>query len=248
MKKSEKKERADILLEKAGLCNSREEAAKLILSGKVRIGRDHLVRKTSELYPADTEFIVAEDSQYVSRGAYKLLPAIDKYLPDMSGLVALDVGASTGGFTDLMLQRNARKVYTVDSGRGQLHLKLRNDERVVVYEQTNARLLKENFLPEKVDALTMDLSFISVTAVLPAVNTFLKKSSWTFILVKPQFEAPKNKVEKGGVVREQNVIDECIGKVCVFCENELSWIKKDIIPSPIKGPKGNQEYIAVFRT
>ncbi|OGV50706.1 MAG: hypothetical protein A2017_13085 [Lentisphaerae bacterium GWF2_44_16] len=248
MKKSEKKERADILLERAGSCSSREEAAKLILSGKVRIGKDHLVRKTSELYPADTEFIVAEDSQYVSRGAYKLLPAIDKYLPDMSGLIALDVGASTGGFTDLMLQHNTRRVYTVDSGRGQLHLKIRSDERVVVHEQTNARLLKENFIPEKVDVITMDLSFISVTAVLPAVSAFLKKEAWAFILIKPQFEASKNEIEKGGVVREQNVIDKCIEKVSVFCEKELSWIKKDIIPSPIKGPKGNQEYIAVFRT
>lgn len=248
MKKNEKKGRADILLERAGFCNCREEAAKLILSGKVRIGNDHLVRKTSELYPDDTEFTVSEDNQYVSRGAYKLLPAIDKYLPDMSGLVALDVGASTGGFTDLMLQRNARRVYAVDSGRGQLHLKLRRDERVVVHEQTNARLLKENFLPEKADVLTMDLSFISVTAVLPAVNAFLKKGARAFILIKPQFEAPKNKVEKGGVVREQNVIDECIGKVCNFCEKELSWIKNDIIASPIKGPKGNQEYIAVFRS
>ncbi len=244
---AEKKYRADELLVAQGLCLDTKEAAVLIMSGKVRTGPDHVVKKTSEMYPESTELIVEKPYPYVSRGAEKLLPALDKYLPDLSGMTALDVGASTGGFTDLMLQRGAVKVHAVDAGRGQLHLKLRNDPRVVCHEQTNARKLPPNFLPEPAEVVTMDVSFISVTAILPAIDPLLKPDGWAFLLVKPQFEAPREQVEKGGVVRDKSVIAECVNKVADFCREKLNWQAIDRIPSPIHGPKGNREVMTVFR-
>jgi len=242
-----KKYRADELLVENGLCADLKEAARFILAGQVRIGKDHLVKKASEKYTSDVVFELENKSPYVSRGAYKLMPALDKYLPSMDGLLALDIGASTGGFTDLMLQRGASKVYTVDSGRGQLHQKLRNDPRVVCHEKVNARYMETGFIPEKVDAITMDVSFISVTSVLPAANGFLKDSGIAFILIKPQFEAGRENVGKGGVVRDESVINACIEKVKAFASAQLRWENLDVISSPIKGPKGNQEYMAVFK-
>lgn len=244
---SGKKERADVLLFEKGICESREQARRLILAGKVRIGSDRVIQKASEMLDPDVELLLDEPSPFVSRGAYKLMPALDKFMPDLTGLTAFDIGASTGGFTDLMLQRDAKKVYTVDVGKGQLHSKLRNDPRVAWHEKVNARYLKESFLPEKVDIITMDLSFISVTKVLPAVSVFLKTEGLAFILVKPQFEAEKNEVRKGGVVRDEKVRQKCVDKVVKFAEDKLSWKGLEVVPSPISGPKGNQEYVAVFR-
>lgn len=236
-----------MLLFSQGLCESREDAKKLILAGSVRIGSDRLVKKASETFPDDTVFNVETPIPYVSRGAYKLIPALDKFLPELYGMMALDVGASTGGFTDLMLQRGAEKVYAVDSGRGQLHAKLRNDKRVVCHEKVNARYLEKDFLPEKIDVLTMDVSFISVTKILPAVAPFLKNGSWAFILVKPQFEAERQDVGKGGVVRDEATRMKCVQKVVEFATGNLKWEHMDTLPSPVKGPKGNQEYIAAFK-
>jgi 23S rRNA (cytidine1920-2'-O)/16S rRNA (cytidine1409-2'-O)-methyltransferase len=246
MNKKIKKIRADSLLVSKKLCDSEKEAKTLIMAGKVRIGADHVILNASIFLPEDADIIVEQPSPYVSRGAYKLKPALDKYLPDLTGMTALDVGASTGGFTDLMLQYGADKVYTVDSGRGQLHSKLRTDPRVSCHEKVNARLLKTDFLPEKVNIITMDVSFISATAILPAVSQFLKPDGWAFILVKPQFEAPKRDVETGGVVRSESVREACVKKVCDFAVNELNWQNKTVIPCPITGPKGNLEFIAVF--
>lgn len=242
-----KKERADVLLHRLGMCESREQAKRLILAGAVRTSADHVVKKASEMVAADADFIIKQNSPYVSRGAYKLLPALEKYLPDLNQLSGLDVGASTGGFTDLMLQKGARKVYTVDSGTGQLHFKLREDPRVVCHEKVNARYLEEDFLPELVQVITMDVSFISVTKILPAVNKLLKKDGLAFILVKPQFEAGREFVERGGVVKSEKVRQECVEKVVEFAEAECSWKVLEVIASPIKGPKGNQEYMCVFK-
>ena len=242
-----KKERADRLICELKLCESREQAKKMIMAGQVRIGSDHVVGKCSEMVPVDAELNIIERCPFVSRGAYKLLPAIERFCPDLKGKTALDVGASTGGFTDLMLQHGAAKVITVDVGTGQLHGKLRRDPRVVCYEQVNARYLKPDFLAEPVDIITMDLSFISVTTVLPAVAVFLKKGGLAFILVKPQFEAGKDLVEKGGVVKSVAVRNQCNDKVSAFAEKQLHWQHLATIPSPIKGPKGNQESIVVLQ-
>jgi 23S rRNA (cytidine1920-2'-O)/16S rRNA (cytidine1409-2'-O)-methyltransferase len=241
------KKRVDILLTEKGLCESREKAQRLILAGKVRIGSDRMIMKSSEKFPEDTEFNIAQPVQYVSRGAYKLLPALDKYLPDLSGLVAADIGASTGGFTDLMLQRGAEKVYCIDSGRGQLHGKLRNNPRVLCFEKTNARYLPEDFFKEKLDVMTMDVSFISVTLLLGRLSHFFKDGAIAFVLIKPQFEAERGEVGKGGVVRDSQIHDKVIDKVVTYAESECSMKVLEVIPSPIKGPKGNQEFIAVFK-
>ena len=241
------KKRVDILLSEKGICESREKAQRLILAGKVRIGSDHLVQKSSEKYPEETVFNIEPAIQYVSRGAYKLLPALDKYLPDLTGFIAADIGASTGGFTDLMLQRGAGKVYCVDSGRGQLHGKLRTNPKVLCHEKTNARHLPDDFFSEKLDIMTMDVSFISVTLLLAPLFSALKDGATAFILIKPQFEAEKSEVGKGGVVRDSQIHDKVIEKVVTFAENSCNMSTLEVIPSPIKGPKGNQEFIAVFK-
>lgn len=240
------KKRVDILLTEKGLCESREKAQRLILAGKVRIGSDHLIRKASEQYPEETEFNIEEPVKYVSRGAYKLLPALEKYLPDLSGLIAADIGASTGGFTDLMLQKGAEKVYCIDSGRGQLHGKLRDNPKVLCYEKTNARNLPADFFDEKLDVITMDVSFISVNLILKTISAFMKDDALAFILIKPQFEAERSEVGKGGVVKDPEIHKKVIEKVANFAENKCGLKKIEIIPSPIKGPKGNQEFMAVF--
>ena len=246
-RKSGARIRADLFLVEKGFCETREKARGLIIAGKVRTGPDRLVSKPSELLPPGTEITLDEVEKFVGRGALKLIPAVEKHLNDFSGLTALDIGASTGGFTDLMLQKGASKFYAVDSGTSQLHHRLRNDPRVVSRENTNARYLDENFLPGKVDVITMDLSFISAVKVLPAADKLLKPGGIAFILVKPQFEAERKDVGRGGVVKDENVIRECISKVADFSENELGWKKIDVIPSALKGPKGNQEYFIVFR-
>lgn len=242
-----KKIRADQLMCLRELCDSTAEAAVLILAGKVRSNADHVIRKTAEMLPEDSPLSVDTPCPYVSRGAYKLQPALEKYQPDLNGKIAMDIGASTGGFTDLMLQHGAVKIYAIDSGRGQLHDRLRRDPRVVSHERTNARELPADFIPESVDLVTMDVSFISATALLPAAARFLKPGGYAFILVKPQFEAPREQVERGGVVRDPDTIRRCQEKV-IAAAAELGWSHCETIVSPITGPKGNRESICVFRS
>jgi len=247
MNKMTKKIRADLLLLRQFPEKTLTEARKLILAGLVRAGENYLIKKSSELISSDTILMIDESNQYVSRGALKLKVALDKYLPDLTGKTAADIGASTGGFTNLMLQYGASKVHAIDVGYGQLHYKLRQDKRVVLMERFNAREIKETSLPEKVDLVTMDISFISVLKVLKGVNTILKKNGWVFILVKPQFEAERHEVEQGGVVRDIQIREKCVNRVKDFVEKELSWTIIDTIPSPILGPKGNQEFVLVCK-
>lgn len=242
-----KKMRADQLLCERGHFETPEEAARFIMAGKVRFNKDMLLRKPGELIAIDEPLIVESELDYVSRGAYKLKDVLEAYLPSLSGLTALDIGASTGGFTDLMLRMGAEKVYAADVGRGLLHGKLRNDSRVVVVEGVNAKLLCENEIPEKVDIVTMDVSFISSTKVLPAADRLMKSGAMAFILVKPQFEAPRELVPPGGVIRDEKVRAQMIEKVVNFAVDSLKWRLDSVTPSPIKGPKGNQEYIAFFK-
>jgi 23S rRNA (cytidine1920-2'-O)/16S rRNA (cytidine1409-2'-O)-methyltransferase len=242
-----KKERADILLFNSGLCESRERAKTLIMAGKVRIGNDFVVKKPSEKFLTNTIFTIKEPIPFVSRGAYKLLPALDKYLPKLNNLTAIDIGASTGGFTDLMLQRGLKKAYTIDSGRGQLHSKIRNNPRVVCYEKTNARYITPEIIDEPADIMVMDVSFISVTKLLIPCSALLKNNAWAFILIKPQFEAERSEVAHGGVVRDKDIHEKVINKVVNFAKENINFKLIEVIPSPITGPKGNQEYIAIFR-
>ena len=243
-----KKERADILLVNRGLCASQSEAARLILAGQVRAGPDHLVHKTSERLPPDTPLDVARRYPYVSRGAEKLRAALDRFHPDLRQAVALDVGASTGGFTDILLQRGVSRVYAVDVGHGQLHRKLREDPRVVCLEKTNARHLDRRLIPENVDLLTADVSFISLRRIMPPCAPLMRPDSWVFLLVKPQFEARRKEVCKGGVVRDNGVRERCIRDICDFALTHFAWRLLGTVPSPITGPKGNRETVAAFRT
>jgi len=231
-----------------GLCESRSLAQRMIMAGEVRLGPDQPVRKPGQLLSSDTELFLDALPRYVSRGAYKLLAAIEHFQPDLTGAVALDLGASTGGFCDVLLEHGVAKIFAVDVGYGQLHDKIRNDSRVISLERTNARDLTTEIIPEKLDVLTGDVSFISLTKVLPPCVQFMKPGAWIFVLVKPQFEAERNEIGSGGVVRDEAVRQRCVQQIVSFAENELGWIPQGVVPSPLKGPKGNQEYIAAFRT
>jgi len=241
-----KKERADLLLVAQGLCESRTLAQRLIGAGQVRIGADQVVAKPGELFPVTTEFQVAAPCPYVSRGAFKLLAGLEAFPLDVTGRVVLDVGASTGGFTDLLLQRGARRVYAIDVGTGQLHWKLRQDPRVVSLERLNSRFLDETHVPELVDLLVADVSFISLRLALPAPARRLRPGGRAYVLVKPQFEAGRAEVGKGGVVRDPAVRERCVGEIVAFAESALHWHHLGTVPSPITGPAGNQEFVAAF--
>ncbi len=240
--------RADILLVEQGLCESRSQAQRLILAGKVRVGSDHVVRNASEKWPEETKLSVDEPLQYVSRGAGKLKPALLKHKPDLAGCIGLDVGASTGGFTDLMLQQGAEKVYAVDVGTNQLHYKLRQDPRVICLEQTNARYLTSEQIPDRCQLMTCDVSFISVTKILPAAAALLAPDAWAFILIKPQFEAERDEIQRGGVVKDPAIRQRVVDSITGFADTQLGWKTIEVLPSTVLGPKGNQEFVAVFNT
>jgi 23S rRNA (cytidine1920-2'-O)/16S rRNA (cytidine1409-2'-O)-methyltransferase len=217
------------------------------MAGQVRIGADNVVAKASQTVTDTDDLHVEQPCPYVSRGAEKLLAAIEAFHPPIEGRVAMDVGASTGGFTDVLLQKGASRVYAVDAGYGQLHYRLRQDPRVICMERTNARHLTSTDIPEPVALMTADVSFISLTKVLPACAALLTEDAWVLVLVKPQFEAERHEVGKGGVVRDPAVQQRCVETVREFAESRLGWCSVGVVKSPITGPKGNQEYIAVFR-
>lgn len=242
------KVRADLLMVGQGLAESREQAQRLIESGAVTSQEGRTVRKPSEKFLSEMVLTCAAACPYVSRGAYKLLPALDRFLPDLTGKTGLDIGASTGGFTDVMCQRGAAKIYAVDCGRGQLHPKLAHDSRVVSMEKCNARDLTPVMFDAKADVMTMDVSFISVTLIIPALAPLMTPGAFGFVLVKPQFECGRALLGKNGVVKLESTRLDCVQKVVQFAEKTVGWRCHDVLPSPIKGPQGNQEYVAVFQT
>lgn len=237
-----KSERADALLVARGLCDSREQAKRLILAGEVRSG-DRVIDKPSAKLPADTVLEVREKPKYVGRGGLKLEGALDEFGIDPAGWTCLDVGASTGGFTDCLLQRGAAKVHAVDVGTNQLVWKLRNDPRVIVKEQFNARHMSLEDIGEKVRLAVMDLSFISLTKVLPAVFSVLEETGAVVCLIKPQFELEREDISKGGIVRDPALHERAIGKIRAFAE-EYSRDWRGCVPSKITGTDGNQEFLA----
>lgn len=244
------KHRADQLVCEQGLTETRERAKRLVMAGLVRVtvdGRETVVDKPGRMFPVGTVFALEAGERYVSRGGGKLETALEAFSLDVSGLVALDAGASTGGFTDCLLQHGAVRVYAVDVGTAQLHEKLRADARVVSMEQVNLRHAPPDLLPEPVDVVVADLSFISLTKVLPALVRFLKPQGLVVTLIKPQFELTPDKVGKGGVVREEAFRQEAIAKVTTFAGETLGLTAIGVAPSKVKGPKGNQEYLAAFR-
>ena len=241
--------RADQLVHEQGLAESREQAKRLIMAGQVLVEQPPLpplrVEKPGHPYPADTVFSLIAQERFASRGAYKLLTALEHFQMDVQGHVCLDAGASTGGFTDCLLQHGAARVYAVDVGHGQLHEKLRADSRVINMEKTNLRTAPIGLIAEAVDMVVADVSFISLTLVLPPCMQWLKPGGCVVALIKPQFEVGPHQTHKG-VVRDEAVRQGAVDKVVSFCTQELGLTLRGFVPSAILGPKGNQEYLAVF--
>ena len=236
------KVRADQLLVERGLAESRTKAQALILAGLVFSGERRIDKAGQTLAPDAPLEVRGKEHPWVSRGGIKLAHALDRFGWDVAGEIALDVGASTGGFTDVLLSRGAAKVYAVDAGTNQLAWKLRQDPRVIVHEQTNARYLTRETVPEPVDILVCDASFIALAKVLDAALDLVRPGGRLIALVKPQFEAERHEIGKGGVVRDPAVHD----RVCAAAADWLrgrGWRVVGIEPSPITGPEGNVEFL-----
>lgn len=234
--------RLDKMLVDRGLTQSRERAQALILAARVRVNGVPVTKAGHKVSQECLLEVLGEDIPYVSRGGLKLVHAIRTFGLNVKDLVAMDVGASTGGFTDCLLQHGVKRVYAVDVGYGQLAWKLRNDPRVVVLERRNIRHLPAEFVPEPIQLVTVDASFISLKLVLPAVMGFLDIPAQVVVLIKPQFEAGRERVGKGGVVRDSEVHRQVCDSIAQFCES-LGLRGKGLTPSPVLGPKGNREFL-----
>ena len=241
----QKKSRIDNLLVERGFFESRERAQRAIMAGDVRVG-EHMIAKASERVEADAPISVAPQAQYVGRGAVKLAGALDHFAVDARGKVALDIGASTGGFTDCLLQRGATKVYAVDVGQGQLAWKIRNDPRVIVLEKLNARFLSEEHVPEVVDLCVIDVSFISLTLILPRAFELVGANGMVLALIKPQFELQRSEVGRGGIVRDPALHEKAQHKIVNFAR-EAGADVIGVVPSTITGADGNQEFFICLR-
>jgi 23S rRNA (cytidine1920-2'-O)/16S rRNA (cytidine1409-2'-O)-methyltransferase len=240
-----KKLRIDQLLVGRGFFRTREQARRAVLAGNVSVGT-RIAAKPSELLDEQTVIAVKPTRKYVGRGALKLESALQHFDIDVQGKTALDIGASTGGFTDCMLQRGAEKVYAVDVGYGQLDWKLRNDPRVIVLEKINARFLTRGQIQELIDVCVIDVSFISLTLILPNAVALLNSDGIILALIKPQFELQRSEVGKGGIVRDARLHQKAQDKIVAFV-NDLGHIVAGIAPSAIKGADGNQEFFACIR-
>ena len=239
------KDRCDHVLAVQGLAQSRDAAVRMILAGKVK-SNGAIVDKPSRVIPTDAVIeIIGESRPFVSRGGEKLAAALDAYSIAPRGMVCLDVGCSTGGFTDCLLQRGVARVYAVDVGYGQFDWRLRQDPRVVLIERTNIRYMVPSAIPEPVDLVVIDVSFISLTKVLPPVTQFLRSPAHVIVLIKPQFEVGRGQVGRGGIVRDDAQRMEAAQRVVRFAA-QMGLQTMKIIASPIKGKKGNQEILAIF--
>jgi len=234
-----KRARLDLLLVERGLAESRSLAQRLVMSGQVRVDGE-VAAKASQSVSPDANLTVAQGPRFVSRGGEKLEPALEVFAIEVSGKVCADVGASTGGFTDCLLQHGAARVYAIDVGRGILHPRLRDDPRVVTLERTNARYLQS--LPEPIDLATVDASFISLKVLLPAIRQWMRSGGDLVALVKPQFEAGRQAVGRGGVVRSPEVHRDVILSLLPHAK-ALGLEPQGILRSPLVGPKGNVEFL-----
>lgn len=240
------KKRLDSLLVFKKLFESREKAKSAIMAGEIFVN-NQLIDKPGTLVSVSSEIkFVSSKNKYVSRGGFKLEKALDNFNFDVTGNTALDIGASTGGFTDCLLQKGAEKVFAVDVGYGQIDWKLRQDKRVILKEKTNARYLNKNDVRSFVDLITIDVSFISIEKIIPVVTQFLKSEGIIIALIKPQFEAGKDKVEKGGLITNKEVHFEVILNIVNFAER-INLFAENLTFSPIKGSSGNIEYLIKLR-
>jgi 23S rRNA (cytidine1920-2'-O)/16S rRNA (cytidine1409-2'-O)-methyltransferase len=240
--------RADQLLVERGLVESRARGQALILAGLVFVGERKIEKAGQGLAPDALISVRGRDHPWVSRGGIKLAHALDHFGWDVTGAVAIDVGSSTGGFTDVLLSKGASRVYAVDSGTNQLAWKLRQDERVIVLEQTNARYLTSAEIVEPVDLIVCDASFISLRKVLETPLSFAKPGARLVALIKPQFESGRTEVGKGGVVRDPSVHARVCEEVAAWIASR-GWSVEGVVPSPIQGPEGNIEFLltALYR-
>ena len=245
MPSAKKKRRIDTFLVEAGFFSSREAAQRAVMAGEVRVG-DRMIVKSSELVGPDTEITVAGPPRYVSRGAMKLEGALDHFHIDVAGRIALDIGASTGGFTDCLLQRGAARVYAIDVGHGQLAWKIRGDPRVMAIEKLNARFLSREHVPEPIEICVIDVSFISLTLILPRAFPLLTPTGIVIALIKPQFELERGDIPRGGIVRDPALHEKAQGKIADFVIAAGHEIV-GIVPSSITGTDGNQEFLICVR-
>ncbi|MEQ8603462.1 MAG: TlyA family RNA methyltransferase [Marivibrio sp.] len=243
MTAAQKKQRADQALVERGLVETRAKAQALIMAGKVFTGEQRIEKPGQPIAPDKPLEVRGQDHPWVSRGGLKLEMGLAAFGIDPTGMVAIDVGASTGGFTDVLLQRGAARVYAVDVGRGQLHWKLRSDARVVVLEATNARALSAEQIPEPADIVVCDASFIGLEKVLPAALALTKPEAWLAALIKPQFQVGKGEVGKGGVVRDPALHERVCAEARAWLDAQPGWRALDIVESPITGPSGNVEFL-----
>jgi 23S rRNA (cytidine1920-2'-O)/16S rRNA (cytidine1409-2'-O)-methyltransferase len=241
------RQRLDHLLVTRGLAETRTKAQALIMAGLVSVG-EMPVTKAGQTFLEDADIRVkGKEHPWVSRGGMKLAHAIRTFNLSAEGLCAMDVGASTGGFTDVLLHHDALRVYAVDVGHGQLDWKLRQDPRVRVLEKTNARHLTAVEIPEPIDILVCDASFISLKTVLATPLTFTKASAWLAALIKPQFEAGREQVGKGGIVRDANVHQTVCDDITAWMSAQTGWHVEGVCESPITGAEGNKEFLIVAR-
>lgn len=240
--KKNKKVRLDTYLVEQGLFETRSRAQSAIMAGQVLVDEQKIDKPGTSIKEGATIRLLGDQLKYVSRGGLKLEKALQVFPVSVTGKVMADIGASTGGFTDCALQNGATKVYAVDVGYGQLAWKLRSDPRVVNMERTNARTLEESSLPEQVDAASIDVAFISLEKILPAVKKILKPDGFVIALIKPQFEAGKEHIGKKGVVKDPEVHKEVIRRIISFAQTE-GWSIGGLDFSPVKGPEGNIEYL-----
>jgi 23S rRNA (cytidine1920-2'-O)/16S rRNA (cytidine1409-2'-O)-methyltransferase len=240
--------RLDQAMVERGLCESRERAKRAILAGQVRVN-SQVAQKPSDGISSTDEIILEAGEKFVSRGGYKLEHALDYFKLDVAGMVAIDVGASTGGFTDCLLQRGAHAVFAVDVGQGQLAWKLRRDKRVTVMEKTNARYLKPELFPKRPDLAVIDCSFISLRKILPPAAALLKSGGRIIALVKPQFEAGKAEADKGrGVIRDASIHERILAELREFAAGQGNLIWRGVVESPLQGPAGNKEFLVLIET
>ena len=238
--------RADVALVRQGSCVSRERAQAAIMEGRVFIGEKRINKPSDPVSGEDILILKAAKTSYVSRGALKLEKAIRVFRADLDGRVIMDIGASTGGFTDVCLCCGAKKVYSIDVGYGQLDWKLRNDPRVIVMERTNARYLEPEMFSERPSVTVMDVSFISIRMILPVAARIMGSGGIFYTLIKPQFEAGREKVGKNGVVRDPSTHEDVINTIIEYADSiDLQVCAIDY--SPITGPKGNIEFLAEIR-
>lgn len=237
------KKRVDVALVERGLAQSREKAQALVMSGVVYIGENKVDKASAQVTPEDELIVRQTGTGYVSRGALKLEKGLAVFGVEVKDRVAMDLGASTGGFTDVLLQNGAAHVYAIDVGYGQLDWKLRNDPRVTVMERTNARYLTADDLPLRPTLGVMDVSFISITKILPAAAAIMGENGEFISLIKPQFEAGRDRVGKKGVVRDAQVHLEVVKEILHFIDADMGWTAQNLSFSPIKGPEGNIEFL-----